>query len=886
MQPAQHNFLQFRYQITKGRRTSAVKGVIRLSVLSILVAFIGAFIYSSSHASSGNWVSKQQVVPAGSGLPVYGDFMNARGNHSAFDYSTIGFFTALPFQVPPLTIEESTCTTLQATFNLGDQVCITVAGSQFLDRRVVVTDPQNLIRQDTTISTSPQVGSYLIPTSPTTPLSGGFVNENNLGTWHVFVVTGRGGKLATGQFVVKDPSQATVNVEITTDRPGGDLITAGSTVTYDITLVNFGPDAAANAKFTNPTPAFTSFQSVTIPGSPSGITCTDPGVNGVGNVTCTIPSLPADTRVNFVVQYLVDNVGAGSSIENTANLTTDTANISGATSASSSGNTSSNGTPSGCTLTCPANITVTADTTGPNPVDPSQTVPGANVSFAIGTDGTCGSVSSSPASGSFFPVGTTVVTSSSSEGGGECSFTVTVTQSGGAVSISCPANVTANADANCSAVVNLGTPTTTGDNVTVNVTRSDGQPMYDCDANGNNCVRKSQDLPFPAGVTMVTWSASNSSGTESCTQTVTVYDVTPPTIGAGNDTVAVGANCQAAVPDYSGTVSDNCACSSSDTSSDCAQHGRVSVTQDPAPGTMVGLGQYPVHITANDGSVSPGPDGILGTPDDVQGNVTEKTITLTVVDNTPPTITPPANVTAYTGPGATTCDTVVDPGTATASDNCSVSVSRSPSGNTFPVGTTTITWTATDGSGNSTTATQTVTVIDNTPPVISCPASITLEPTCPSGAIANYPVPVGTDNCAGATTSRTAGLASGSVFPIGTTTVAYTVTDHSGNSASCSFTVTVKTAAQTVQDMMVAVQALQPPLSGTQVQGLNAKLQAALDAINQGKTNVACNKLSDFISQVTAFLNNGTLTSAQGTPLITSANHVRNTIGCTNNGCS
>src|SRR5262249_12251856 len=128
--------------------------------------------------------------------------------------------------------------------------------------------------------------------------------------------------------------------------------------------------------------------------------------------------------------------------------------------------------------------------------------------------------------------------------------------------------------------------------------------------------------------------------------------------------------------------------------------------------------------------------------------------------------------------------------------------------------------------------------------------------------------------------------ASGSVFPIGTTTVTYTTTDAAGNSTSCSFTVTVKTAAQTVQAMMAAVSALQPPLSGSQAQGLNAKLQAALDAINGGKTNVACNKLSDFIGQVTVFINNGTLTSAQGQPLINSANHVRNTIGCTSLGCS
>jgi hypothetical protein len=96
--------------------------------------------------------------------------------------------------------------------------------------------------------------------------------------------------------------------------------------------------------------------------------------------------------------------------------------------------------------------------------------------------------------------------------------------------------------------------------------------------------------------------------------------------------------------------------------------------------------------------------------------------------------------------------------------------------------------------------------------------------------------------------------------------------------------VTVKTASQTIQDMETYINSL--PLSGQQKQGLNSKLDAALDAIAHGQTNVACNKLSDFNSQVQAYINNGTLTSAQGQPLITSSNHVRNTLGCTNLGCS
>jgi hypothetical protein len=59
-----------------------------------------------------------------------------------------------------------------------------------------------------------------------------------------------------------------------------------------------------------------------------------------------------------------------------------------------------------------------------------------------------------------------------------------------------------------------------------------------------------------------------------------------------------------------------------------------------------------------------------------------------------------------------------------------------------------------------------------------------------------------------------------------------------------------------------------------------------LDGVNNGQTNVACNKLQDFIQQVQSFINNGTLTSADGQPLIDSAARIRNTLGCTNLGCS
>ncbi|HXI93423.1 MAG TPA: HYR domain-containing protein [Blastocatellia bacterium] len=360
-------------------------------------------------------------------------------------------------------------------------------------------------------------------------------------------------------------------------------------------------------------------------------------------------------------------------------------------------------------------------------------------------------------------------------------------------------------------------------------------------------------------ITVTVRDASNNSST--CTTTFTLLEFTPPT-----------ALCKpyTAVLDGTGHASITAANVDNGSTDNCAIATR---TVTPSTFTCANKGSNTVTLTVTDPS----------------GNSSHCTTTVTVVDNTPPTITCPANVTKNNDLGL--CSAIVSYPNATATDNCSgvgTPVCSPASGTTFPKGTTTVTCTVSDASGNPASCSFSVTVIDAQPPAISCPADITLEPTCPSGAIATYTAPVGTDNCPNATTARTAGPASGSVFPIGNTTVTYTVTDAVGLTASCSFTVKVKTAAATIQDMIARVNLLvnQGKLTGQQGQGLNSKLQAALDAVNNGQTNVACNKLNDFISQVTAYINNGTLTSADGQPLITSAAHVRNTLGCTSLGCS
>lgn len=112
-------------------------------------------------------------------------------------------------------------------------------------------------------------------------------------------------------------------------------------------------------------------------------------------------------------------------------------------------------------------------------------------------------------------------------------------------------------------------------------------------------------------------------------------------------------------------------------------------------------------------------EDIEGTNDDARETVS------TLVSDPPPSITAPPPVNAFTGAGATGCGAFVSDAAlkmATATDNCpGVVVTRSnvPAGNFFPVGHTVVTYTATDQAGNTATATQLVTVIDNTPPVIS-----------------------------------------------------------------------------------------------------------------------------------------------------------------------
>ena len=165
---------------------------------------------------------------------------------------------------------------------------------------------------------------------------------------------------------------------------------------------------------------------------------------------------------------------------------------------------------------------------------------------------------------------------------------------------------------------------------------------------------------------------------------------------------------------------------------------------------------------------------------------------VTVNDTQNPTVNAPADASyqcASEVPAAS-------PSQATASDNCSaptVSVSESNNGGAGSSASPLIitrTYTATDSAGLTASDSQTITVIDNTPPTMTCPSNITVNaPPGTCSALVNFTV-TANDNCSAPTVVSSP--ASGSVFPVGTTTVVSTATDAAGNTQSCSFTVTVK----------------------------------------------------------------------------------------------
>ncbi len=337
-------------------------------------------------------------------------------------------------------------------------------------------------------------------------------------------------------------------------------------------------------------------------------------------------------------------------------------------------------------------------------------------------------------------------------------------------SITCPPDVVTTTNTGCTATgVSLGSPTT--------VT-----------PDGFFSLTNNAPSAFPLGSTTVTWTVTDIPGqTATCAQTVTVTDDDSPLLTCPADIVKLSdpSYCGKSVNFTHPVLIDNCS-------------GALALTyqigSDP-PVTVTSVTSdytFPVGITT-----------VKYTATDVAGNTTTCSFTVTVNDNTPPTITntnSPANFTAVNTPGLCTAPVIWTP--LTASDNCTgvLLANNYNPGYAFPVGVTTVIYTATDAHGNTTTTSFTVTVTDTEKPVIvGCPANINLPMDAGScGAIVSWVEPTATDNCTlpiSPVRTDGTGIVNGTLVPAGVYTITYSATDGAiipNTSLPCSFTITVQ----------------------------------------------------------------------------------------------
>ena len=160
---------------------------------------------------------------------------------------------------------------------------------------------------------------------------------------------------------------------------------------------------------------------------------------------------------------------------------------------------------------------------------------------------------------------------------------------------------------------------------------------------------------------------------------------------------------------------------------------------------------------------------------------------------------------------------------------------------------------------------------DTAPPALDTPTVLSADATGPAGAAVAFAASA-TDDVDGPV-PVTCSRASGSVFPIGTTTVTCTATDAAGNAAGASFDVHVKSAAEQLADLQTAVTGIG---TGT---SLADKIRDATAALAAGQQAEACGVLAAFAKQVGA-QSGKSISPAAAAELLASAGRIRSVVAC------
>jgi len=273
-----------------------------------------------------------------------------------------------------------------------------------------------------------------------------------------------------------------------------------------------------------------------------------------------------------------------------------------------------------------------------------------------------------------------------------------------------------------------------------------GQAEADDISGISSIVNNSPDA-FPLGTTVVTWSATdNHHNTISAEQTITVVDITVPTIITPLNIVREAVNPTLNFIQLGELVASDSV-------------GIESISNDKP-------------ITFQFGSTT-----VTWTVTDTSGNTSQATQVVTIIDTTAPDVSAPSDIVAE---ATDLSNNEVELGDATAYDIMNIASITNDAPEFFPVGETTVTWTATDSSGNYSTATQTVTIIDTTAPVLTVPEDVTI-----TAFSLEKEVDVGTALATDLVDSMpTVTNNAPETFPLGNTLVTWSVSDEFGNSAS------------------------------------------------------------------------------------------------------
>ncbi|WP_189342893.1 HYR domain-containing protein, partial [Ulvibacter litoralis] len=360
-------------------------------------------------------------------------------------------------------------------------------------------------------------------------------------------------------------------------------------------------------------------------------------------------------------------------------------------------------------------------------------------------------------SGTAFPVGVSTIEYTATDIHGNvsvCSFNITVTDNEAPITV-CQ-DITIQLDATGTAtIVASDVDGGSTDNCGIASTTID-MDTFDCSNVGPNNVTLT--------VTDVNGNVSN------CIAIVTVEDITTPVVVCQDITVQL---------DPTGTVTI--------TGTDI----------DDGSTDACGIASYDLDIDTFDCS-NVGPNTVVLTVTDVNGNSETCTATVTVEDNTLPELVC-MDITLELGADGTVTITPSDV-IASNTDACGIATTAVDitDFDCSDIGTpVTVQVFSEDANGNLATCFATVTVVDAFAPEITCPADQTVDP---GAGNLFYEVPdyfatgeaTVTDNCTDPVTITTQDPAPGTLLPDGTYTITLTATDEYGNIGTCSFELTVE----------------------------------------------------------------------------------------------